>query len=408
VAGSDQVSTTPLVQRTSAESGDVVDPALRDSVSVRATGADDDADQRREPPVPIRTILATIGLVLATLAVLYVVVHIRQILTWIIIAAFFAVALSPLVGWLQRRVFGKRRALATLVVFLLVLVALSALSALFILPLATEGKELATQLPSLIEQTRQGRGPIGDLLQRTNALEYVQTHQDQISAYAKGLSTPAAGVLVGIATGIAGTATIFVLSYLMVLEGPRMVDSGLHLFRPRTATRIRRVAEDCARAITGYISGNLLISVICGVATYILLKAFGVPFAGLIAVFVAVADLIPMIGATIGAVVSVAAGFIHSVPAGIAALVFFLVYQQLENHLLQPVIYARTVKLNPLTVIIAILVAVEVAGILGALLAIPVASMIQVIMRDVWDHRTGRPKTEPTVGEDAEPAVAAG
>jgi hypothetical protein len=96
------------------------------------------------------------------------------------------------------------------------------------------------------------------------------------------------------------------------------------------------------------------------------------------------------------------------VPAGIVVLVVFVVYQQLENHLLQPVIYARTVKLNPLTVIIAILIAAELAGILGALLAIPIASIIQAVLRDVWDHRRGRIKNEPTVGEDREPAIGSG
>jgi predicted PurR-regulated permease PerM len=370
-----------------------------------------DADIRRpvtrtraEPPVPLRAILTTIGLVLATLAALYLIMQIRQILTWIIIAAFFAVALSPAVGWFQKHVFGRHRALATLVVFLLVVLVLTGLASLFIVPLVNEGKNLADQLPDLIEQTKQGRGPIGDLLQRTNALEYVQTHQPQIKKFATGLSTPAAGVLRGIATGVAGALTIFVLAYLMVLEGPKIVDSSLALFEPERAVRIRAVAADCARSITGYISGNLLISVVCGALTYVVLFAFGVQFAVLIAVFVALADLIPMVGATIGAVVGAAAGFIHSVPAGIAVLVFFVVYQQVENHLLQPIIYARTVKLNPLTVIIAILVAVEIAGILGALLAIPIASMIQVIVRDLWDHRGGQPKARPTVGEDQRPA----
>jgi predicted PurR-regulated permease PerM len=106
-----------------------------------------------------------------------------------------------------------------------------------------------------------------------------------------------------------------------------------------------------------------------------------------------------MVGATIGAVVGVVAAFVHSVPAGIGILVFFIVYQQLENHLLQPVILSRTVKLNPLAVLVAILIAVELAGILGALLAIPVAGIIQVLVRDLWDHRRGAPKPEPTVGE---------
>jgi predicted PurR-regulated permease PerM len=99
-------------------------------------------------------------------------------------------------------------------------------------------------------------------------------------------------------------------------------------------------------------------------------------------------------------VVATVAGFVHSVPAGIVVIVFFVVYQQLENHLLQPVILSRTVKLNPLAVLVAILVFVELAGVLGALLAIPVAGIIQVLIRDLWDHRRGAPKPEPTTGED--------
>ena len=208
------------------------------------------------------------------------------------------------------------------------------------------------------------------------------------------------------ATGIAGAVTVFVLAYLMVLEGPKVVEGATGIFAPATAARIRRVGADCARSVTGYISGNLVISVICGVLTYVVLLILGIPFAGLIALFVGLADLVPLVGATIGGAVAILAGFLHSVSAGIAVLVFFVLYQQLENHLLQPLIFARTVKLNPLTVIVAIVFGVELLGVLGALLAIPVAGMIQVVLRDLWDHHRGRPKEEPTVGQESRPAVA--
>jgi predicted PurR-regulated permease PerM len=362
---------------------------------------------RVQPPVPTRAILATIGLLLATALLLYIVVETRQILTWCVVGAFFAVALAPVVGWVERKVFrGRRRSLATLVVFLVAFVLLAGLITAFAVPLAQEGTKVAGQLPGLVDDARNGRGPIGDLLQRTNALQWVQDNQDKISNFAQGLTTPAAGVLGGIATGVTGVVTVLVLAYLMVLEGPKIVEGFTNLFAPATGARIRRVGGDCARSVTGYLSGNLLISFICAVLTYAVLKVSGVPFAGLIALFVGIADLIPLVGATIGGAVAVLAGFIHSVPAGIAVLVFFLVYQQLENHLLQPLVFARTVKVNPLTVIIAILVAVELAGILGALLAIPAASIIQVIARDVWDHRRGELKDEPTVGEGRSPALA--
>ena len=281
------------------------------------------------------------------------------------------------------------------------------LTLIFALPLAREANDLAGQLPQLIADARAGRGPVGELLQRTNALEWVQQNQARISEYGRSLATPALGLAKAAATTVAAVVTIFVLAYLMVLEGPKAVDGALGLVGDeRRAARVRSVGHDCAKTVTGYLSGNLLISVICGVLTYIVLKVLGVPFAGLIALFVAIADLIPLVGATLGAVVAIAAGFVHSVTAGIVLVIFFVLYQQLENHLLQPVILSRTVKLNPLTVLVSILLAVELAGILGALLAIPVAGIIQTIARDVWDHRKGRLKPSPTVGEDRRPADA--
>ncbi len=175
----------------------------------------------------------------------------------------------------------------------------------------------------------------------------------------------------------------------MVLEAPRILDTTLGLFPAHRAERIRRVGADCARTVTGYLTGNLLISLICGVLTYAVLAATGVPFAGLIALFVAIADLIPLVGATLGAVVATLAALVQSIPVGIGVLVFFIVYQQLENHLLQPLILSRAVKLNPLTVLISILIGVELAGILGALLAIPVSGVLQIVIRDQWRHRRG-------------------
>jgi predicted PurR-regulated permease PerM len=352
--------------------------------------------------------MATIGLVLASLLLVWILVQSQRVLIWMIVAAFLAVALYPVVGWVERRVTRGRRSLATLLVFLLAFAVVAGVVAAFAIPLARQVTDLVNGLPGLISDAQAGRGPVGDLLQRTNALHYVQTHEARLQSYATGLSTPALQVVRTVATGVAGLVTIFVLAYLMVLQGPKIVDGFLSLYDEDTAQRISRVGADCARTITGYLSGNLLISVLCGVLTYAMLVITRVPFAAPIALFVAIVDLIPLIGATLGAVVAAAAAFLQSLPVGIAVVVFFIVYQQLENHLLQPVIYARTVKLNPLAVVLAILIAVELAGILGALIAIPVAAMIQIVVRDVWDHHRGRPKPEPTVGEERRPATQGG
>lgn len=355
------------------------------------------------PRVPVRTIAATIAMVLATVLVLLVLRQIAQVLVWLVVAVFFAVALAPLVHRVDRRV-GGRRWLSTLLVFLLALVLLAALLAAFVTPLVQEGTKLAAQAPGYVDQVRSGHGPVGELVQKLHLQRLVTQNQAKIKSTASGLGAPALHALQSAAQAVAGIVTIFVLSYLMVLEGPKVVEGALGLVAPDRRERVRRVSADCARTVTGYLSGNLLISVICGVLTWVVLLVLGVPYAGLIALFVAVADLVPLVGATLGAVVAVAAGFIHSVTAGIVVVVFFLVYQQLENHLLQPVILSRTVKLNPLTVLVAILVGVELAGILGALLAIPVAGVIQVVVRDLYDHRRGTVKAVPTVGEDRRPA----
>ncbi|MFB6962920.1 AI-2E family transporter [Streptomyces sp. NPDC056309] len=338
-------------------------------------------------PVPVRTILATIGLVLATYVVLELVVQARRVLIWAVIALFLAVSLHPAVEALQRRVPRCRRSVATLLVFLAAAAAVGAVVALFVIPLAQEGSRFADRLPAMIKDVRAGRGPVGNLLERMHALQYVQRHQAQIRAFATGLSTPALKFV----RSAASTATgALVLAYLMVLEGPKAIDRSLALVDEAPAARIRRVGAACARTVNGYLTGNLLISFICGLLTYVVLLVSGVPFAGLLALFVALTDLIPLVGATIGAVVASAAAFVHSLPAGIGAIVFFIVYQQAENHLLQPVILSRTVKLNPLTVLLAILIAAEVAGILGALLAIPVTGIIQVVLGDLWAHRGDR------------------
>lgn len=350
-----------------------------------------------------RRTLIVIGLVLATVAALFLAYETRRVLTWIVISVFFAVALHPAVTWATRRLAFGRRWLGTLLVFVVVFVVLAGLVTLFVVPLVNEGAQVARDFPRIVEDARNGRGPVGGLMERFHVVQYVQDNADKIRGYASGLGAPTLAFLTGVATTVAGIVTIFVLSYLMVLEGPRAVGAFLTLFDDRRAERIRRVGRDCARTVTGYISGNLIISLVCGLLTYAVLMVLGVPYAGLIALFVALADLIPLVGATLGAVVASLAALTQSVTAGVVTVVFFIVYQQLENHLLQPVVFSRTVKLNPLTVLIAILLAVELAGILGALLAIPIAGIVQILARDVWDSRRGRLKPAPTVGPEETP-----
>jgi predicted PurR-regulated permease PerM len=202
---------------------------------------------------------------------------------------------------------------------------------------------------------------------------------------------------------VVALVTIFVLSFLMVLQGPSLLSGWVGALPQRRQERVRRVAADCAKAVTGYVTGNLLISVIAGTVTYVVLWIMGVPYRGVVALFVGFADLIPLVGATLGAVVAIAVAALHSLAAAIVVLVVFVVYQQLENHVLQPVIMSRTVELSALTVLVSILIGVELFGFLGALLAIPVAGVLHVVGRDLYDGYQGRLKPDPTTGTDEIP-----
>jgi predicted PurR-regulated permease PerM len=189
---------------------------------------------------------------------------------------------------------------------------------------------------------------------------------------------------------IAATVTIVFLTFFLLLEGRAWMDRIYSLFPERSQARMRHVGDEIYKTVGGYVTGNLLISLIAGGSITIVLLIVGVPYAVALGLIVAFLDLIPLAGATIAGVIVGVVAFIHSVPAGIVVVVFFIVYQQLENHFLQPVIYGRTVQLSPLAVIVSVLVGAELAGILGALAAIPVAGAIQVILRDVLAHRADR------------------
>ena len=357
---------------------------------------------RQREPVPVRTLAAGIGMVLATVVAVLVVVRVERVLVWLVVSLFLTTALWPLVGLVQRRA-RLPRSLAVLAVFLLGGAVVSGIAALMIAPLVTQGREFAENLPDQVAQARAGRGPVGELVARFGLDDYVAKNETKIRESVTGLGSSAGHVLGVIASTLAGVASIVVITFLMLLEGPKLLAGTLSAVEEPRRTRVERVGRDCAKAVTGYMAGNLVISVICGVLTFVVLEVVGVPYAGVIAVFVALADLVPLVGATLGAIVAVGVAFLHSVPAGVTAVVFFLVYQQLENHLLQPVILARTVKINPLAVLVSILVGVELAGVLGALLAIPVAGIVQVLVRDLYDGRRGTLKTAPTVGEDEHP-----
>jgi predicted PurR-regulated permease PerM len=388
------MSTKPSASSASSASSEnaaleiVSDPAKITPVGVR---------NRNE--VPVRAIATTIVMVLATLIGLWVVRKTSQIITWLLVSGFFAVVLNPPVDQLVKRL-RVRRGLAVTIVSLLTLAALVILVFTFVRPIAKQGSQFATDFPKYVQDAKDGRGSIGRFIKERKLDEWVDKNtpklRDRVSSFfepSKAFGS-AVGALGSVFSGVAAFLTVIVMTILLLMQGQPLMTTAIKIFRPETQTRLRRLGRESAKATTGYVAGNLLISLIAGVATFVFLSIARVPYAGVLALWVAFADLIPLVGATLGAIPTVVVAFLHSTTAGIATLVFYVLYQQFENHVLQVSIMSKTVALRPVIVLISVLIGVELFGLLGALMSIPFAAVIKVVGTDVLHHR--RPDLFPS------------
>jgi predicted PurR-regulated permease PerM len=345
--------------------------------------------------VPLATIVAaaaiTIGLIDLNVALVVGLWVLRKIVLFAIIAFFFALLLTPATRFLKRH--GVSHGLATTLVFLAGLVTLAGLVYLFASPLVSSAVHFGHQIPDLIKRTRKGQGPLGRLVYRLHLQKYLSEGSSQVTKQLTKVLKPATALSVGAAalTSLVTIATIAVLTFFAMLEAPRLWHGVLNLFHPATALRLDRVINETVRSVTGYMLGNICTSVIAGIVVGISLVVLGVPFALLLGVFVALVDLLPLVGGLLAGAPVVIIAAVHSVPAGITMLVIFLVYQQIENHLLNPVIMSRTVRLNPFWVLLAVLIGATLGGkvgadlgtFVGALIGIPVGGALQVVVREI-------------------------
>jgi predicted PurR-regulated permease PerM len=341
----------------------------------------------------LRTVLLLLVIIIAVAIALEVIWIARHVLTWILISLFLAVALNPAVEWIQRRGL-KRRGAAAAVAYLLALGFIVAIGFTFVPTLVDQVNDFVNKLPDYAHDVTHGRGRLGFLETKYHIQERIRNAvSDGGATKVLGLSDVAFSVAKSVISIVVATVTILFMTYFMLLEGPSWVDRFYGSLPESSRPRWRKVGQEIYRTVGGYVTGNLLISLIAGTLTTVVLLILGVPYAVALGLIVAILDLIPLAGATIAAILIGTVAFIHSVPAGIIVIVFFIVYQQVENHLLQPLVYGRTVQLSPLTVLISILIGAELAGILGALGAIPVAGSIQVVVNDWRAHRREHPST---------------
>jgi predicted PurR-regulated permease PerM len=338
-----------------------------------------------------RTVITVAALIVGVAIVLWIVWVSRRVLVWTFVSAFLAVALSPAVDALQRRGV-HRRGLAAAIVYLVMILIVAGLGALFIPTLVKQVNDLVDAAPGYVRDLTHGRGPLGFLETKYHVVERVQSAvKGNGSGRLAGGATAALDVTRSVVTFVAGVVTILFMTFFMLLEGGTWVDRFIALLPGRVQARAHGMAGEISKTIGGYITGNLLISLIAGFATTVVLLIVGVPFALALGLLVAILDLIPLAGATLGAIIVTLVALTESLTSAIIVAVWFVVYQQLENHLLQPIVYGRTVKLSPLAILIAVLIGAEVAGIIGALGAIPIAGTIQIVISDWLQHRRPPP-----------------
>ena len=349
--------------------------------------------------VRVRTLVTVALFTVAVLGLLTLLSVARHVLVWVLIALFLAVALNPLVEWIQRRTH-RSRGLSVGTAFLLVLGLAVGIGAVFIPTLVDQVGGFADKVPHYVDQITKGQGRLGFLETKYHLATKVEAAISNVkqggAAKVLGHAGAAVSLTKSVVNVIVATITILFLTFFMLLEGRDWVESFYGLLPEASQPRWRKVGADIYKAVGGYVVGNLVISVIAGVLATVVLLALGVPYAVALGLIVALLDLIPLAGATLAAiVVTLIAGITQGWIPAIVVAVFFLIYQQVENHVIQPVVYGRTVQLSPLAVLISVLVGAEVAGILGALAAIPVAAGIQVIVVDLLAHRRAAPVALP-------------
>ncbi len=315
----------------------------------------------------------------------------RGILVQLLVAVVLAMALEPLVQTLERR--GFRRGAAVGIAFGLLALSVVGFAYLLIPPLVDEVTQFAHNVPSLLEKLTQGNGSLGFLERRFHVVEQARKAiATQGAADVVGKPLHLIGNLAG--TGAAILATAF-LTLFVQLGGRRWFEAFLEVVPASGRERWRRGGSGVSRAVGGYVAGNLLISVIAGTFAILVMLAVGVPYAVPLGLVVAILDLIPLVGATVATVIVGAVALTKGVTPAVIVVGALVIYQQIENQVLQQLIYNRTVKLSPLAIAVSVAAGAEIGGVVGALLGIPVAGAAKVVSGELLAWRRGEDPGNP-------------
>ena len=369
---------------------EAIDPA----VSVRH--AMDRSPQRVEIVVPVRTLLVLLAFgALVVLAVLSL-----GTLLSIFVAAVLALGLDPVVGALVRR--GWKRGRAALVVFAALFVAVFAIVLVTAGPLWDEIVEFVNALPEYWDEISSSAA-FEDIVSTGGADDEVRKALSELAAGLPEAASTLLGIAGGIFSSVLSLVTLTFLSLFLLMERPAITDWLFGFAPPEADRRWRPVAEESIAAVSSSLIGNVAISLVAATVAGLSAWALGLPFPIVLAVIAGFLDLIPQVGATIASIILVAVALTVSTEAAIVMLVIQLIYQQVENYIVYPIVYRRAVELSAFTTIVAVLLGGSLLGVVGAILAVPFAAVIKTVAREAGAPRRRRMaalRLEESPGDD--------
>lgn len=335
-----------------------------------------------------RTIIRILAIAVIFLVGIFTVINLREQLIWIGVSFFFALALERPVDWLSSKLPKGSRALAVFLVVLtsLLLIALS----IYLLgpPIARQFRELANNLPRYYNEFASGGSPLSGYLKNNNLPQNFSLSADKIGNFLTNTGGGVVKVFGSIFNSLFAFFTILVFTFFMVLEWPKMHEIFWRYQDPKKRDHRKKLYVRMQKTVSGYVGGNVLTSIIAGLVALVFFLIIGNPYAIALAFIVAIFDLIPMFGALLAAIISVAVVLVFGgVTPAVVTAIFFIVYQQIENNILQPIVFSKTIKISPLVAGIAALIGAALAGLIGALVAIPIAASLQILIIDYLERR---------------------
>ncbi len=317
----------------------------------------------------------------AALLFVYCIYLVRSLLMLVFVAAFLAVGMDPAVRRLQA--WGLRRGHAVALILLGIVAFLAGFVAAVVPPLVSQVTEFAQDLPAYVQDLAESNERLEEYVSDQGIAERLRNATENIPSQIGGSFGTVVGVAGSVLATIFNTLTVLVLTVYFSLSLARIREGSLKLIPKSKRERVQSIVDPVLVKIGSYIAGNVVISVIAGVTSFVFLTIVGVPFPVALALWVAIADLIPLVGASLGAVPAVIVAFFVSLPVGIATLAFFVFYQQIENYLIAPRVMTKAVDLSPAAVLVSALTGAALLGVPGVLMAIPAAAAIKLVSQEI-------------------------